>query len=56
MDGKNERPLVIIANTVKGKGVGFLENTYKYHNFSLTEAEYERAEKEILKKLEDMDG
>jgi transketolase len=55
LDRKNTRPLAVIARTVKGKGVSFLENTYKYHNYSLTEEEYARAENEILRKLEAMD-
>ena len=55
LDRKNTRPLAVIARTVKGKGVSFLENTYKYHNYSLTEEEYTRAEDEILRKLEAMD-
>jgi len=51
MDGNNEKPLAIIADTVKGKGIRFIENTFKYHNFMLTEEEYLQAEKEILEKL-----
>jgi len=52
MDGKNDRPLAIIADTVKGKGISFIENTYKYHNFALTEDQFHSAEQEILSKLE----
>lgn len=36
-----EAPTVIIADTVKGKGIGFMENTYKYHNYSLSKEEYD---------------
>jgi transketolase len=49
-EGRN-KPLVVVANTVKGKGVSFLEGTYKYHNYSLTEEEYEVAVREIERKL-----
>ena len=56
LDGNNERPLAIIARTVKGRGVSFLEGTYKYHNYSLTEDGYLKAEREILDKLEASDG
>lgn len=28
---KNEKPLAIIANTVKGKGVSYMEDKYEYH-------------------------
>ena len=56
LDGNNKRPLAIIAHTVKGKGVSFLEDTYKYHNYSLNEEEWAQAEKEILETLEAMNG
>jgi transketolase len=49
-EGRN-KPLVVVANTVKGKGVSFLAGTYKYHNYSLTEEEYEVAVREIERKL-----
>jgi transketolase len=51
---RRERPLAIVADTVKGKGVSFLEGTYKYHNYSLTEEEYEAAVGEIEAKLAGM--
>jgi transketolase len=56
LNGRNRRPLAIVANTVKGKGVSFLEGTYKYHNYKLTEEEYKKAELEILTRLEVLDG
>ncbi len=37
------KPTVIIANTVKGKGVSFAENTAAFHNGSLTAEQYEIA-------------
>lgn len=40
-------PGVIIAHTVKGKGVSFAENNYSFHNNSLTEEQYEQARKDI---------
>lgn len=45
------QPMAIIADTVKGKGVSFMENTYKYHNSQLTEAEYHQVEQEIIAKI-----
>lgn len=51
MHDNNEKPLAIIADTVKGKGIGCIENTFKYHNFMLTEEEYLQAEKEILENI-----
>jgi transketolase len=41
------RPLCIIANTVKGKGVSFMENNIKWHGVAPNDEEYELAIKEI---------
>ncbi|MGA2545452.1 MAG: transketolase [Rectinemataceae bacterium] len=46
-DGSNGRPFLIVADTIKGKGVSFMENTFKYHNASLTEQEYTKAIEEL---------
>jgi len=54
-DRNSDQPSVIIADTVKGKGISFIEGTYKYHNYSLSEEEYHRAEQEILNHLSDLD-
>ena len=40
-------PTVIIAHTIKGKGVSFMENVAKYHNGALTEAEYQQVLAEL---------
>jgi transketolase len=48
VDGHNEKPIAIIASTVKGKGVSFMENTFKYHNAALSEQESRAAEQEVL--------
>ncbi|MBI4377614.1 MAG: transketolase [Nitrospinae bacterium] len=40
-------PTVIIAHTVKGKGVSFMENNPDWHGKPLTKAEYEQAMKEL---------
>jgi transketolase len=40
-------PTVIIAETVKGKGISFAENTSAFHNASLTQAQYDQALREI---------
>ena len=37
------RPTAILARTVKGKGVPFMENQFKFHNASLTRKEWEEA-------------
>jgi len=38
-----ERPTVIIAHTIKGKGVSFMENKVEYHGVSPTKEELEKA-------------
>ena len=41
------KPTMIIAHTVKGKGVSFMENKVEYHGVAPTRDEYERAMKEL---------
>lgn len=41
------RPSVLIAETVKGKGISYAENTSAFHNAALTQAQYEQALAEI---------
>lgn len=40
-------PLAIIADTVKGKGVSFMENNPLWHNHSLNESQYKQAITEL---------
>ncbi len=40
-------PSVIIANTVKGKGVSFMENAFEWHGRCPDEEEYEKAVREL---------
>lgn len=40
---RTDKPLAIIAETIKGKGVSFMENNPVWHNNRLTQAEYEQA-------------
>lgn len=40
---KSYKPIAIIARTVKGKGVSFMENNPIYHSNSLTEKQFEMA-------------
>ncbi len=37
------KPMVIIAHTVKGKGVSFMENKKEWHHSVLTQTQYEQA-------------
>jgi len=42
-----QKPTVIIAHTIKGKGVSFMENQVQYHGKPLTEEQLEKALKEL---------
>lgn len=43
----NTHPTVIIANTIKGKGVSFMENDNSWHHNKMTSAQYEQALSEV---------
>jgi transketolase len=45
--GLFDRPSVIIARTVKGKGVSFFEGQAKYHGVAPSDDEFPRAMKEL---------
>ncbi|MBO5459777.1 MAG: transketolase [Lachnospira sp.] len=45
---KKGMPNIIIADTVKGKGVSFIENRPEWHHHRLTKEEYELARAEVL--------
>lgn len=44
---RNGKPKCIIANTIKGKGVSFMENTVDWHYWPLSEELYKKAVVEI---------
>lgn len=44
---KTGKPLVILAHTIKGKGISFMENNWKYHNASLSLEQYQQAIREL---------
>ena len=46
------KPSVIIAHSVKGKGVSFMENQVGWHGKAPSDAEYEQAKAEILASLD----
>lgn len=46
-DENEGSPTVIIAHTVKGKGLSFAENNVAYHNGALTQEQYEQAMEEL---------
>jgi len=41
------KPTLILANTVKGKGVSFAENVVSFHNGALTKEQYDKALSEL---------
>lgn len=47
-------PTVIIAYTVKGKGISFAENQASFHNCALTKEQYDTALAELNEKIEAM--
>jgi transketolase len=56
---RQSRPAAIICNTVKGKGVSFLENVAGFHNASISDGQYEIATRELeanLRQLEEVDA
>lgn len=48
ISGRNiNKPKVLIAHTIKGKGISFAENQLDWHYLNLTKELYEKAKKEI---------
>lgn len=45
------KPTLIIANTVKGKGVSFAENVVSFHNGAMTQAQFDTAVAELEAKV-----
>ena len=46
---KNKKPTIIISNTIKGKGVSFMELNHKFHGRAPNDEEYRKAMEEIEK-------
>ena len=47
---KESRPLAVVANTIKGCGVVFMENRMEWHYKSMNQAEYEQAIDDVMYK------
>ena len=47
-----DKPIAIVANTIKGKGVSFMENNPKWHSGTLSDEEYKIAMQELQKEAE----
>ena len=50
------RPVVVIAHTVKGKGVSFMEGHYFWHTRAIKPEEFERAMAELGEPVRDAEG
>jgi transketolase len=46
-DSERKKPLAIIANTIKGKGISFMENKGEWHSNVINELNYKLAMKEL---------
>ena len=46
---KNKKPTIIISNTIKGKGVSFMELNHKFHGRAPNDEEYRKAMEDIEK-------
>ena len=44
----NGQPFVLIANTIKGKGVSFMENNNDFHYLHVSDEDYKKAGKELM--------
>ena len=47
LDKPSDKPICVIADTIKGKGVSFMEGQKEWHHHTLTEEQYEQARKEV---------
>ena len=47
MDTINDKPAVVIANTVKGKGVSFMEDNPAFHGAAPSDEQLEQALQEL---------
>lgn len=48
---RNHKPIVVVAKTVKGKGVSFMENVVKWHGIAPNDEEYHKAMEELERGL-----
>ena len=49
-DNTTDKPFVILADTIKGKGVSFMEDNNEWHHHALDDKQYEMAMSEIGEK------
>ena len=51
-----EQPVVIVINSVKGKGVSFMEDEASWHGTAPNKEQYEQAMSELTAKLKELEG
>ena len=44
---KGKKPNVLICNTIKGKGIKFIENNPEFHHKPLNDSQFKKALKEL---------
>ena len=47
LDKASDKPVCVIADTIKGKGVSFMEGQKEWHHHTLTEEQYKQAIEEV---------
>ena len=47
LDVADDKPIAIIANTIKGKGVSFMEHNVQWHHATISEKQYQQAMEEL---------
>lgn len=47
LNKESDRPVCVIADTIKGKGVSFMEGQKEWHHHTLSTEQYEQARKEV---------
>jgi transketolase len=52
----SERPLAVIANTIKGKGISFMQDVAKWHHGVPSDDEYAKAIRELDEQLAAVEG
>ncbi len=51
---EKNKPNMVIANTIKGKGISFIENNHKWHHHVTDDKQYEQAQRELDNLLEEL--
>lgn len=54
MQENEDTPTVVIYDTIKGKGITFMEGNHKWHGVPIDDESYDLGRKELLDKLKDL--